>query len=67
MNRAYSMVTRAETVRRSGERILASPFERFRADVYDEVTLDQVATNAEVPIQTVFRRSGSTEGERTLP
>lgn len=56
------MSARADAVQQTGERILAAAFDRFAAAVFDEVTLDQIAADAEVSVQTVIRRFGSKEG-----
>lgn len=62
MKRSYAMSARADSFQQTGDQILAAAFERFRVATYDEVTLDQIATDAEVSVQTVIRRFGSKEG-----
>lgn len=62
MKQAYVMSVRAETARQTGERILAAAFARFRTALYDEVTLEQIAADSDVTVQTVIRRFGSKEG-----
>lgn len=62
MNRSYVQTTRAAKTRLTGERILAAGLARFTSAHYDEVTLDQVADDAGVTVQTVIRRFGSKEG-----
>ncbi len=56
------MSARADAVRQTGERILAASSARFRTALFDEVTLDQIAADAGVTVQTVIRRFGSKEG-----
>jgi AcrR family transcriptional regulator len=56
------MSARADAVQQTGERILAAAFERFKVALFDEVTLDQIAADAQVTVQTVIRRFGSKEG-----
>lgn len=62
MKRRYTMSARADAVQQTGERILAAAFDRFKVALFDEVTLDQIAADAEVTVQTVIRRFGSKEG-----
>ncbi|MCD2442902.1 TetR/AcrR family transcriptional regulator [Agromyces sp. SYSU K20354] len=65
--RSYTMSTRAHSVRATGERILKAALARFSTDYYDDVTLDAIAADAGVTVQTVMRRFGSKEGlARTL-
>jgi AcrR family transcriptional regulator len=59
--RPYRMRQRQRAVEQTRERILASAFELFRADPYDEVSLDAVASRAGVSRQTVHRQFGSKE------
>lgn len=49
-------------MQQNGERILAAAYDRFVSAYYDEVTLDQIAADAGVTVQTVIRRFGSKEG-----
>lgn len=60
--RAYEMNVRAEAVAATGSRVLAAARERFAARPYDEVKLDDIASDAGVTVQTVLRRFGSKEG-----
>ncbi len=62
MKRQYTMSARADAARQTGERILTAAFDRFEVAVFDEVTLDQIAADAGVTVQTVIRRFGSKEG-----
>ncbi len=56
------MRSRAVSAASTGERILAAGRARLRVDPYDEITLDQLAKDAGVTVQTVLRRFGSKEG-----
>ncbi|WP_165821087.1 TetR/AcrR family transcriptional regulator [Nocardioides gansuensis] len=56
------MTSRADAARQTGERILAAALDHFAAAYYDEVTLDAIAVDAGVSVQTVIRRFGSKEG-----
>ncbi|MBI2244580.1 MAG: TetR/AcrR family transcriptional regulator [Nocardioides sp.] len=62
MKRPYVQTARARSVALTGERILDAALARFAAADYDEVTLDQVAADAGVTVQTVLRRFTSKEG-----
>lgn len=62
MKRPYVQTARARSAERTGERILAAAYARFISAYYDEVTLDQIAADAGVTVQTVIRRFGSKEG-----
>lgn len=55
------MRARARSVEETGERILDSARERFSRLVFDEVTLNDIADDAGVTVQTVIRRFGSKE------
>lgn len=57
--RPYTMRARARSVEETGERILDSAKERFSRLVFDEVTLNDIADDAGVTVQTVIRRFGS--------
>ncbi|WP_344256614.1 helix-turn-helix domain-containing protein [Terrabacter carboxydivorans] len=41
---------------------MAAAFDRFTVALFDEVTLEQIAADAGVTVQTVIRRFGSKEG-----
>ncbi len=53
------MKARARSVEETGERILDSAKERFSRLVFDQVTLNDIADDAGVTVQTVIRRFGS--------
>jgi AcrR family transcriptional regulator len=55
------MTARAEAAEQTGQRILDAALERFTAAHFDEVTLDAIAEDAGVTVQTVIRRFGSKE------
>ena len=55
------MVARAEAVAASGERMLASAWQHFCAQPYEEVRLADIAANAEVTVQTLHARFGTKE------
>lgn len=61
-SRSYTMTARAHAVRATGERILEAALARFSTEYYDDVTLDAIAADAGVTVQTVIRRFGSKEG-----
>lgn len=56
------MTARADAARETGERIQAAAFARFSTRYYDDVTLDAIASDADVTVQTVIRRFGSKDG-----
>jgi AcrR family transcriptional regulator len=60
--RPYTMRARAESARATYRRILDAAESRFLEHWYDQVTLEQIAEDAEVSKQTVLRRFGSKEG-----
>ena len=60
--RSYDMRSRADAAAATGERILAAADARFAVQAYDEVKLDEIATDSGVTVQTVLRRFGSKEG-----
>jgi AcrR family transcriptional regulator len=53
------MVARRDAVNETRERILQAAFDLWREHPYDDVTLDMVASAAEVSRQTVHRQFGS--------
>lgn len=59
--RSYDMRARADAAAATGARILAAARARMIVQPYDEVTLDEVAADAGVTVQTVLRRFGSKE------
>jgi AcrR family transcriptional regulator len=56
------MRARADAAAATGARILAAGRVRFIAQAYDEITLEVIAADAGVTVQTVLRRFGSKEG-----
>ena len=56
------MRARAVAAAATKDRILAAARSRLGVELYDEVTLDDVAADAGVTVQTVLRRFGSKEG-----
>jgi AcrR family transcriptional regulator len=56
------MGARAEAAAATAERIIAAGHRRFVELDYDDVTLEAIATDAGVTVQTVLRRFGSKEG-----
>jgi len=60
--RAYRMTTRAESARRTGDRILDAVTQLFWERPTDQVVLADVAARAGVTVQTVIRRFGGREG-----
>jgi AcrR family transcriptional regulator len=59
MARPYRMTARAEAVEENGRRILDAARARFASEWFDQVTLDAIAADAGVTVQTVIRRFGS--------
>ncbi len=60
--RPYRMVARAEAAAATQARIVEAALLRLSERPYDEVSLADVARDAEVTVQTVLRRFGSKEG-----
>jgi AcrR family transcriptional regulator len=60
--RSYTSPLRARSAAATGERILQAALARFSIDYYDDVTLDVIAAEADVTVQTVLRRFGTKEG-----
>ncbi|HSO04496.1 MAG TPA: helix-turn-helix domain-containing protein [Candidatus Limnocylindrales bacterium] len=60
--RAYTMTARAESAALTGERILDAAVELFWERPTDRLSLDDVASRADVSVQTVIRRFGGKEG-----
>jgi len=59
--RAYQMSARADAAAATGVRIIEAAIRQFSERLYDEVTLGDVARDAEVTVQTILRRFGSKE------
>ncbi|MBX9622571.1 MAG: TetR/AcrR family transcriptional regulator [Gemmataceae bacterium] len=60
--RPYRQTARAEAAAATGRRIVAAFLKRLGEQWYDEITLDQVAGDAGVTVQTVVRRFGGKAG-----
>jgi len=60
--RSYEMRARAASAAASAERILSSARRQLQARPYDQITLEEVAADAGVTVQTVLRKFGSKEG-----
>lgn len=60
--RPYRQTARADAAAATKRRILDSFVERMRAGWMEEITLDEVARDAGVTVQTVIRRFGGKEG-----
>ncbi|MEV5637948.1 TetR/AcrR family transcriptional regulator [Agromyces sp. NPDC052230] len=60
--RSYTMTARADSARETGARIQAAALALFSTRYYDDVTLDAIAADADVTVQTVIRRFGSKDG-----
>lgn len=55
------MVARAQAAAASGERILSSAWQRFCERPYEEVRLTDIASDAQVTVQTLHSRFGTKE------
>src|SRR5262249_4979841 len=60
--RAYHQVNRAESAKATASRIAEAFLALLMKQWFDEITLDQVAKDAEVTVQTVVRRFGGKAG-----
>jgi len=60
--RAYHQTARAESAEATGRHIVEAFVARLMEHWFDEITLDKVAEDAGVTVQTVVRRFGSKEG-----
>ena len=60
--RAYHQGARAEAAEATGRRIVEAFLARVRKQWFEEITLDQVAEDAGVTVQTVVRRFGGKPG-----
>jgi AcrR family transcriptional regulator len=60
--RPYRMTTRAAAVQETRERILAAMFKLGTQRLFPEISLDDVAAEAGVSVQTVLRQFGSRAG-----
>jgi AcrR family transcriptional regulator len=61
-SRRYSQVARAQAAEDTARRIVDAFLARLMADWYDDITLDRVAADAGVTVQTVVRRFGGKDG-----
>lgn len=59
--RPYTMTKRARAAEETAEKILDAALDRLATALFDEVTLDSIAADAGVTVQTVIRRFGSKE------
>jgi AcrR family transcriptional regulator len=60
--RAYKQGARAVAAEETVTRIMQAMQRRLTDDWYDQITLDQVAHEADTTVQTIIRRFGSKEG-----
>jgi AcrR family transcriptional regulator len=60
--RPYSQSVRAQSAEETGRRIVDAFLARLMNQWFDEITLDHVAADAGVTVQTVVRRFGGKEG-----
>jgi AcrR family transcriptional regulator len=60
--RGYSQSARAQSAEATRQRIVDAFLARLMKQWYDEITLDRVAEDAGVTVQTVVRRFGGKEG-----
>ena len=60
--RPYRMTARAEAAARTGERVVDAMLSHYAATPYDQIRLEDIATDADVTVQTVIRRFGSKAG-----
>lgn len=60
--RSYSQTARADSAEETGRRIVESFVGKLMVQWFDEITLDSVAADAGVTVQTVIRRFGGKEG-----
>ena len=60
--RGYSQVARAQAAEDTGRRVVEAFLARLLTDWYDEITLDRIAGDAGVTVQTVVRRFGGKDG-----
>src|SRR3974390_2456291 len=60
--RHYAQCARAQAAEATGRRIVEAFLARLMAQWFDEITLDRVAEDAGVTVQTVVRRFGGKEG-----
>ena len=61
-SRSYAQRARAQSTEATGQRIVDAFLARLMQQWFDEITLDHVAGDAGVTVQTVVRRFGGKEG-----
>jgi AcrR family transcriptional regulator len=57
--RAYRMTARADAAAATRERLLAAAWQHFGSRPYEEVRLEDIASDASVTVQTLYLRFGS--------
>jgi AcrR family transcriptional regulator len=62
ISRPYQQTARADAAKATGRDILDAFLRRLMTQWFDEITLDAVAADAGVTVQTVIRRFGGKEG-----
>jgi len=62
LSRSYQQSARAQSTEDTGRRIIDGFLARLMEQWFDEITLDQIAADAGVTVQTVVRRFGGKEG-----
>src|SRR4051812_42241838 len=60
--RSYELGARAEAAEENGRRIMDAFLNRLMTQWLDEITLDRVAEDAGVTVQTIIRRFGGKDG-----
>jgi AcrR family transcriptional regulator len=60
--RRYSQTARAQATEETGRRIVEAFLALLMTDWFDEITLDRIAEDAGVTVQTIVRRFGGKEG-----
>ncbi|MBW8730501.1 MAG: TetR/AcrR family transcriptional regulator [Terrabacter sp.] len=60
--RSYRMTARAEAAERTGQRIIDAMLDLYADVAYDRIRLDDIASRADVTVQTVIRRFGTKHG-----
>ena len=60
--REYTQTVRAQAAEETGKRIVEAFIARLMSDWFDQITLDVIAADAGVTVQTIIRRFGGKEG-----
>src|SRR5580765_4381638 len=60
--RSYRQAARAESTEATGQRIVEAFLARLMEEWFDEITLDCIAADAGVTVQTIIRRFGGKDG-----